>query len=114
MRGSRSATGWSSTCIGYLKTSNPARQQTWLICPDSQFAVCQQAVGLGKAGPDGKRPQLTVCNSEQGCQKCGKSPNNSKIFPSHGLPFVSPRSMGGTCLNQNQMDVSTGLGSLPA
>jgi hypothetical protein len=41
-----------------------------------------------------------------------KSTNNSEIICSHELPFVSPRSMGGICLNQNQMACVNRLGSL--
>jgi len=63
-----------------MKTSKPARQQTWLICPDRQFAVCQQAVAQGKAGPDGKRLQLTVYNSEQECLVLPKNVKKAPII----------------------------------
>jgi hypothetical protein len=104
----------------------PEDLKTWQLTDMahmSRLPVCSLPTGSGPRESREKRAQMakdpsslstTVSKSVWCCQKCGKSINNSKIISFHGLPFVSPRSIGGICLNRNQMDVSTGLGSFCA
>jgi hypothetical protein len=120
-----------SLAVWFLDTTNhlyrlPEDLKTWQLTDMahmSRLPVCSLPTGSGPRESREKRAQMakdpsslstTVSKSVWCCQKCGKSINNSKIISFHGLPFVSPRSIGGICLNRNQMDVSTGLGSFCA